>query len=90
MLEEVAEAVRVVTGTRGRAGAERRLADVLQVGDAGDGTLPEGLAPHSHDELLGLLVDEHLRGVVGLAVHAEVEPGVLDDDPLLRQGDSGL
>ena len=47
VLEEVAEAVRVVAGTRGRARAERRLADVLQVGDAGDSALPEGQSFYS-------------------------------------------
>ena len=39
-------------------------------------------APHPDDELLAVGVEEDLGGVVGAALVAEVELGVVDDDPL--------
>ena len=38
-------------------------------------------APHPDDELLAVGVEEDLGGVVGAALVAEVELGVVDDDP---------
>ena len=39
-------------------------------------------APDPDDELLAVGVEEDLGGVVGAALVAEVELGVVDDDPL--------
>ena len=45
-----------------------------------------GPAPHPNDELLAVGVDKDLGGVVGTALVAKVELGVVDDDPLLKLG----
>ena len=71
-----------VAGTAEHLGPQGGVQQLLHLGHHRHAAALVGPAPHPDDELLALSVDEDLGGVVGAALVAEVELGVLDDDPL--------
>ena len=69
-----------------RLGPQGRVQQLLHLSDARHTAALVGPSPHPDDELLAVGIDEDLGGVVGAALMAEVELGMLDDDPLTELG----
>ena len=69
-------------GAAESVGPQGEVQQLLHLGHIRHDAALAGSAPHPDDELLAVSVDEDLGGVVGTAIVAEVELGVVDDKPL--------
>ena len=71
-----------VAGAAERLGPQGAVQQLPHLGHSRHAAALVGPAPHPDDELLAVGVEEDLGGVVGAALVAEVELGVVDDNPL--------
>ena len=71
-----------VAGAAERLGPQSAVKQLPHLGHTRHAATFVGPAPHPDYELLAVEVEEDLGGVIGATLVAEVELGMVDDDPL--------